>query len=552
MAFKFNVTFFFLMSTLLSLNVYDDPVLTPCNHAFCRYEEGCETASGSFVCLFSECIERAVTLTKNGSAMPMNQCPVCKAKTTKRSLNPSTRLAALAKDYEALAREYSKIIADENWMYDAGLKGSESYYTGGGKPLDNLSQLFPYPEKPRQAAAINSQPPAPPQPPSSPLIHSQPAPDELSLGFNTLAALDQIELPSTPDIIKRHDLQQSIQGEKQTTDAEESSSTLLTGGVISSFEFKENRTTQLMMDSSNLSTQQSAAAKSNPSPSQLTDRAEERTQQQMDTANDSKDKSTGGGGAIDSVAKTSSRATSKIRIKGKTVKVDGHSTSAQSEPPSSRAEDLLISTSGVKGDGLVKLAKFCEHFKIPILPELSDSSILVLTTDSKLVVTKRTIKYFEALLQPEKYALVSLLWIDACLKAKRIVPHLPFAIVGDQVSMKKQQQQPQRPSKSSSQASTRNLFANHRFYFYGTFSQPPPDQLANLLLLAGSEVVGNVEELPQLAKSYKCMVLVDASSQVDYEAEAEIIRRFPILASTWVLDCFSCKKVIDYKEYLIL
>jgi hypothetical protein len=404
--------------------------------------------------------------------VPLNQCPVCKSKATKRSLNPSARLAALAQGYERLAQEYSRIIGDDDWTFGAGLKGSESNYMGGGVPLDNLSQLYPHPEKPKTGPpAIEEKSAFEGARPSSPLV---PVGEDFSLGFNTLAALDQIELPSTPDILRQKRIEPPVVEDQQDVN----------------------------LSKENLPTAESKI-----------------------------------------IFTTQSTPISKIKIKARTIKVEAHSTPAKIV---AITEPFIVSASGIKGDGLVQLAKWSDRFEIPVLPELAGSSALVLATDAQFIVTKRTMKYFEALLQPEHFKLISSLWIEACLKAKKIIPHQQFLIKGDQVSCK------QRRGGNKPATSLQALFASHRFYFYGALNQPPPDQLANLIELAGSKVIFDVEELPNAAKSFKCMVLVDASNQVDYERDAEIIRRFPILSATWILDCFSCQRVLDYKEYLLL
>lgn len=111
----------------------------------------------AFFNIFSECIERAVTLTKKSSTIPLNQCPICKSKTPKRSLNPSAAASKLCAIYEDIVRAYSEINGgNEDWIHEAGIRGNDAYYTGGGVPLDNLSQLYPYPEKPKSTGGLEN------------------------------------------------------------------------------------------------------------------------------------------------------------------------------------------------------------------------------------------------------------------------------------------------------------------------------------------------------------------------------------------------------------
>ena len=88
-------------------------------------------------------------MTKKSSVIPINECPICKGKTPKRSLNPCAAASKLCSIYEEIVRSYSEMMGgDEDWINEAGIRGNDAYYTGGGVPLDNLSQLYPYPEKP--------------------------------------------------------------------------------------------------------------------------------------------------------------------------------------------------------------------------------------------------------------------------------------------------------------------------------------------------------------------------------------------------------------------
>ena len=448
-----------------------------------------------------------MTLTKKGSTIPLNQCPVCKGKAPKRSLNRSESAARLSSLYHKIVKEYSEAVVDVQDEANA-----ESKYAATSFPIENLSQLYPYPEKPSTSG------------PSSPVIQLQ-SESQLSerintqefnrllemndsitaelaelesklatkpdLGFNTLNALDAIEFPSTPEDF--------------------------TGENIP------------------LKTNKKERVRKEPIRKEI-------------------------------IRKESVRKESKVLSRVKTIKTEAVSTpvkrqeqvevmpvkpvklakgkqSASPMTPKSM-NSVIVSTSGLRDAALISLTKWCDQFNITVLPELEGCNALILATDDQLIVQKRTMKYFEALLQPQKYTLISHKWIEACLKSKKLVSSDAFKIKGDQVSKKRKQTPSSQP---------RSLFASHRFHLYGSaFNQPPPDQLEKLITLAGSEVIHEADQLPNAAKSYKCMVIVDAASQTDYERDAEIIKRFPILSATWILDCISCQRVIDYKEYLLL
>lgn len=456
----------------------------------------------------SECIERAVTLTKKGSAVPSNQCPVCKGKAPKRSLNPSESAARLSALYENIVNEYAEAVGDEQYE-----KNPEFNYATTSVPLENLSQLYPYPEKPKEGT-------------SSPILHLQSESqlservdtqefnrllemnesiaaelaeldrklaDKPDLGINTLAALEEIEFPSTPDDF-------TLEVENIPPKPKK----------IKSSTYMAEKTTSKTREPVKPEAKVISRVKTIKSEAISTP-----VKQQVE------------------VSITPVKAIKLTKSKKPTTPVTPKS-----------IDSSFVSTSGLIDASLITLAKWSDQFSIKVLPELDDCNTLIVATDDQLIVQKRTMKYFEALLVPEKMSLISFKWIEACLKSKKLVPSEPFRIKGDQVSKKRKQSPSSQPH---------SLFASHRFYFYGSaFFQPPPDQLYKLIKLAGSEVIHDVEQLLTQAKSYKCMILVDASSQTDYETDAEIIKRFPILSATWILDCISCQRVLDYKDYLIL
>lgn len=441
-------------------------------------------------------------MTKKGSTVPSNQCPVCKGKAPKRSLNPSESAARLSALYENIVNEYADAVGDEK-----DEKNPESNYAGTSIPLENLSQLYPYPEKPNES-------------PSSPFLHLQSESqlservdtqefnrllemnesiaaelaeldrklaDKPDLGFNTLAALEEIEFPSTPDDFTLE---------------------------IENIEPKPKR--------SKIST-----TSKNRAPVKREAKAISRVKTIKSEAVSTPVKQ------LVEVSITPIKPIKLAKSKKPTTPVTPKSINS-----------IVVSTSGLKDASLITLTKWSDQFNIKVLPELDGCNTLIVATDDQLIVQKRTMKYFEALLVPEKVSLISFKWIEACLKSKKLVPSEPFRIKGDQVSKKRKQSPSSQPH---------SLFASHRFYLYGSaFCQPPPDQLDALIKLAGSEVIYDIEQLPTLAKSYKCMILVDASNQTDYETDAETIKRFPILSATWILDCISCQRVLDYKDYLLL
>jgi hypothetical protein len=99
-----------------SLSKLQHTVRTPCMHRFCR-----------------ECLEHALKIKR--------VCPLCnKPVTTNRAIMPSHLFDDLTKTYEMIKKAYERDTGNElsSQEYDHDLRF---------EPNQDLSQLFPYPEK---------------------------------------------------------------------------------------------------------------------------------------------------------------------------------------------------------------------------------------------------------------------------------------------------------------------------------------------------------------------------------------------------------------------
>ena len=95
------------------------------------------------------------------------------------------------------------------------------------------------------------------------------------------------------------------------------------------------------------------------------------------------------------------------------------------------------------------------------------------------------------------------------MKAGKLLPCANYRVKGDEIGLKQ--------GKRSS--SDQKIFPNYKFYLYGEFSQPPRDQLENLIKAAGSSLLTDVQEL-----SRGSVILADPSAQFTFEKDAQIIK----------------------------
>lgn len=119
------------LSCPICLGVLEDAVSLPCTHFFCE-----------------SCFERSITIkpTRRDSLSTSGQCPLCKAHISKRSSSPADAIRILADAYKKTITAYE---ADTGKQWESvELELSKQKACSG--PIENLSQLYPYPEKKRK------------------------------------------------------------------------------------------------------------------------------------------------------------------------------------------------------------------------------------------------------------------------------------------------------------------------------------------------------------------------------------------------------------------
>ena len=123
------------LSCPICLGVLEDAVSLPCTHFFC---EGC--------------FERSITIkpTRRDSLSTSGQCPLCKAHISKRSSSPADAIRILADAYK---RTISAYEADTGKQWET-VELEMSKHKFCNNPIENLSQLYPYPEKRKKGVSV--------------------------------------------------------------------------------------------------------------------------------------------------------------------------------------------------------------------------------------------------------------------------------------------------------------------------------------------------------------------------------------------------------------
>lgn len=406
---------------------------------------------------------------------------------------------------------------DEDWIHEVGIKGNDSYYTGGGVPLDNLSQLYPYPEKPKLERDLESV-----DEDATQLCENSQIESNANSNDNTQLPDDAFDIvPSSPLIYGEAETQMLVCDKL----------------VINTQELDKLAAMNESIDLE-LAELDKKLAESKESKNTNIDKENKLSVKESDnTENDKKDSSKSNKKPAGKRTRNSTMDTkvTAIKVVNKRVKAIKAMEISRSEPVKNDIRG--ITTTAVKDEkSIIKLTEFSDKFCIPIVCD--DLQVLVVPTGPGFVVQKRTMKYFEALILGIE--IVSFDWIEASLKGGRLLSRTSFEVCGDEIS------------RSSSGKGRRGIerkcmFSGHKFYFYGTFNQPPRDQMEKLLLATGGQVLENVSDLTR-----STVVLVDPTSQFTFETDAQIIKKCPIVGPTWVLDCISCGRVIDFHGYLVI
>jgi C3HC4-type zinc finger (RING finger) protein len=119
----------------ICLGILEDAVSLPCTHCFCNI-----------------CFERSVTIkpTRRNSLSTSSQCPLCKAHINKRSSSPADAIRTLVKAYQRTIMAY-EADTGKQWEAVESELGRQEF---SNNPIENLSQLYLYPEKQKQKVNV--------------------------------------------------------------------------------------------------------------------------------------------------------------------------------------------------------------------------------------------------------------------------------------------------------------------------------------------------------------------------------------------------------------
>lgn len=510
-------------------------------------------------------------MTRKDSIAPINLCPVCKSKTPKRALSQASEISRLCLLYNQLVTTFAEIKdKDENWLLEAGLRRSDEYYRGAGYdgvPCNNLSQLYPHPEKPKMtncptradempgtccddlATQLIASESSRNQVTSSPFLvepksnHAKAMPSSATLltksalllaSFNsqsTTAAVNTQELHQLKELDDKLNLE-LMEIERQIAVADAAKEQCFTANY-------DQPSTLAILDGLEL-----------PSTPDI-------SFDHIDSILVEQNPAT----PVPKKMRTVAVSTPAPQEKKRAIVKSGKN-KAVKERLQIAQERIVLTTTLLNDDRIIELTKWVDLFGATVLPEFTPDSVthLVLPTTPAMGVSKRTIKYFEALQHPDTCKIISYDWIVACNKSGKLLSEDRFLVKSDEHGY--------RQAANRTNQTMQHLFASYRFYLYGEFVQPPVNQLRKLVCISGGTIVDNVEEISAEKYARKrpssqtsnssveahgpILILCDANFQTTFEKDAHIIRRYPIISPSWIMDCISAGKVIDREKYFVL
>lgn len=394
-----------------------------------------------------------MSLTKKSNAVPLNQCPICKSKVPKRSLNASSAASKLCKIYEQIVRSYSEMNGgDEDWIHESGIRGNDAYYTGGGVPLDNLSQLYPYPEKANEKSQskLGKISEIECESDSSDLFENfNDNENEIDRDCDLETQLDDYETSRIYDETSQLTNSKTKTAKATTTPSESEIKREYPPSLPSSpLIYAQTEETQLLTCDKllNINTQEleKLSAINDSIDKELAElekklAAASKPETKNDDAVNEKENNITTNLVIEDERKVGrlkvySSSKSKLNLSKKGKLAGGPVAEEECE----RIDPLKlnsITTTGIKDEeSLLQLTKFSDKFNCKIFSDFQFASTLIIPTNPKnLIVKRRTMKYFEALILGKE--IFSFDWVSACLKANKMISPLDFKIKGDEIGL---------------------------------------------------------------------------------------------------------------------
>lgn len=202
------------------------------------------------------------------------------------------------------------------------------------------------------------------------------------------------------------------------------------------------------------------------------------------------------------------------------------------ERETSEIEEIVILSTNLDKNEIKALKSNVKKLKGKVVKEYTSKVTHVITTVNEDNIARRTLKYSIGIISGKW--IVNNEWVKESLKKGKWLYEGDFEVLGDHVCK-------DGPYKGRTQ--NQELFKDLKIYLLGSFESPNPSKKELTLLIenGGGKVMKEIDK--------ECKIIVDRSRMRDELEEIKKEHERNPISFTWLLDCTSHYKLIDFKEY---
>lgn len=202
------------------------------------------------------------------------------------------------------------------------------------------------------------------------------------------------------------------------------------------------------------------------------------------------------------------------------------------ERETSEIEEVILLTTNLDKEEIKKLKSKIKKLKGKVVKEYTPKVTHIITTVNEDNIARRTLKYSIGIVSGKW--IVNYDWIKDSVEKGHWLYEENYEVKGDHVC---------KDGPYKGRNNRNELFKNVKVYLLGTFESPNPSKKELTLLIenGGGKVVKEIEK--------DCKIVIDRSRMRDEIDQIKKDYSQNPISFTWLLDCTSYYKLIDFKDY---